>query len=83
MVFANLTVGENLAMGAYLQRDVERIANSREYVFTLFPRLAERIAQPAGTLSGGSNKCWRSAAPSWGTRVSSCWMSPRSASPPS
>src|SRR5664280_1864125 len=36
MVFANLTVGENLAMGAYLQRDVERIANSRDYVFTLF-----------------------------------------------
>jgi branched-chain amino acid transport system ATP-binding protein len=56
MVFANLTVGENLAMGAYLQRDVERIANSREYVFTLFPRLAERIAQPAGTLSGGEQQ---------------------------
>jgi branched-chain amino acid transport system ATP-binding protein len=56
MVFANLTVGENLAMGAYLQRDAGRIASSQEYVFTIFPRLAERIAQPAGTLSGGEQQ---------------------------
>jgi branched-chain amino acid transport system ATP-binding protein len=56
MVFANLTVGENLAMGAYLQRDAALIAGNREFVFSLFPRLAERLAQPAGTLSGGEQQ---------------------------
>jgi branched-chain amino acid transport system ATP-binding protein len=53
MVFSNLTVQENLAMGAYLQSDPARIAQNREYVFSIFPRLKERLAQAAGTLSGG------------------------------
>jgi branched-chain amino acid transport system ATP-binding protein len=56
MVFANLTVDENLAMGAYLQKDPERIARNREYVFGIFPRLKERLAQAAGTLSGGEQQ---------------------------
>jgi branched-chain amino acid transport system ATP-binding protein len=56
MVFANLTVDENLAMGAYLQRDKETIAKSREYVFGIFPRLKERLRQTAGTLSGGEQQ---------------------------
>ncbi|MFI5337813.1 MAG: ABC transporter ATP-binding protein [Opitutales bacterium] len=56
MVFANLTVEENLAMGAYLQRDPARIARQRDYVFAMFPRLHERLAQPAGTLSGGEQQ---------------------------
>lgn len=56
MVFANLTVDENLAMGAYLQQDRARIARNREYVFGIFPRLKERLAQAAGTLSGGEQQ---------------------------
>jgi len=56
MVFGNLTVDENLAMGAYLLHDHARIAENREYVFSVFPRLKERLAQAAGTLSGGEQQ---------------------------
>jgi branched-chain amino acid transport system ATP-binding protein len=56
MVFANLTVDENLAMGAYLQHDKAAIAETREYVFAIFPRLKERLHQTAGTLSGGEQQ---------------------------
>jgi len=56
MVFANLTVRENLRMGAYLQRDRAIIRREEEFVFELFPRLREREAQPAGTLSGGEQQ---------------------------
>jgi branched-chain amino acid transport system ATP-binding protein len=56
MVFANLTVAENLAMGAYLDRNRDRVATNREEVFALFPRLRERLRQTAGTLSGGEQQ---------------------------
>jgi branched-chain amino acid transport system ATP-binding protein len=56
MVFANLTVAENLRMGAYLVRDKTAIARELDYVFTLFPRLKERGKQIAGTLSGGEQQ---------------------------
>ena len=56
MVFANLTVRENLMMGAYLQTDREVIRTELEYVFGIFPRLAEREKQVAGTLSGGEQQ---------------------------
>jgi branched-chain amino acid transport system ATP-binding protein len=56
MVFANLTVKENLAMGAYLQRDKAWIAKQTNYVFHLFPRLKERENQAAGTMSGGEQQ---------------------------
>ena len=56
MIFGNLTVDENLAMGAYLQTDKVRIAQNRDYVFSIFPRLKERLAQAAGTLSGGEQQ---------------------------
>jgi branched-chain amino acid transport system ATP-binding protein len=56
MVFANLTVRENLMMGAYLQRDAAVIRRERDYVFSVFPRLAEREKQQAGTLSGGEQQ---------------------------
>src|ERR1039458_1865026 len=56
MVFANLTVGENLDMGAYLQRNKEHIRQDLEFVFGIFPRLAERRRQIAGTLSGGEQQ---------------------------
>ncbi|MBK7115563.1 MAG: ABC transporter ATP-binding protein [Proteobacteria bacterium] len=56
MVFANLTVRENLMMGAYLQRDAALINKERDYVFSVFPRLSEREKQLAGTLSGGEQQ---------------------------
>ncbi|MES2661190.1 MAG: ABC transporter ATP-binding protein [Verrucomicrobiota bacterium] len=56
MIFSNLTVAENLKMGAYLQRDKKWIASQTDYVFTLFPRLKERESQAAGTLSGGEQQ---------------------------
>jgi branched-chain amino acid transport system ATP-binding protein len=56
MIFANLTVRENLKMGAYLQRDKTWIAGQMDYVFKVFPRLLEREAQAAGTLSGGEQQ---------------------------
>ncbi len=56
MVFANLTVIENLRMGAYLRRDKQGVATDLEYVFGIFPRLREREKQIAGTLSGGEQQ---------------------------
>jgi branched-chain amino acid transport system ATP-binding protein len=56
MVFANLTVAENLAMGAWLVRDRAVIAQRQAHVLKLFPRLAERLRQTAGTLSGGEQQ---------------------------
>ncbi len=56
MVFANLTVQENLRMGAYLQKDRQWIASQTDYVYGLFPRLKERENQSAGTLSGGEQQ---------------------------
>ncbi len=56
MIFGNLTVDENLAMGAYLQTDEKNIRAHRDYVFSIFPRLAERLNQVAGTLSGGEQQ---------------------------
>ena len=56
MVFANLTVLENLKMGAYLVRDKAAIHREMEYVFSVFPRLKEREQQLSGTLSGGEQQ---------------------------
>jgi branched-chain amino acid transport system ATP-binding protein len=55
-VFANLTVLENLEMGAYCVRDAAQIRRDLDHGFTLFPRLKERIRQRAGTLSGGEQQ---------------------------
>lgn len=56
MVFANLTILENLRMGAYLRKDHAGIAADMEYCFHVFPRLKERISQHAGTMSGGEQQ---------------------------
>lgn len=56
MIFANLTVHENLQLGAYLQKDRETIRRELGRVFALFPRLKERDKQIAGTLSGGEQQ---------------------------
>jgi branched-chain amino acid transport system ATP-binding protein len=55
-VFANLTVRENLQMGAYLQKKSSEIAADMERCFKMFPRLKERENQKAGTLSGGEQQ---------------------------
>lgn len=55
-IFANMSVYENLELGAYLRRDREGIRKDFEFVFGLFPRLRERCEQMAGTLSGGEQQ---------------------------
>jgi branched-chain amino acid transport system ATP-binding protein len=55
-IFPYLTVQENLDMGAFLQKDTEEIRKDREYIYELFPILAERRNQPGGTLSGGEQQ---------------------------
>jgi branched-chain amino acid transport system ATP-binding protein len=56
MIFSNLTVLENLQMGAYLVRDKKVVRRELEFVFAMFPRLKEREQQIAGTLSGGEQQ---------------------------
>jgi len=56
VVFATMTVVENLEMGAYLQRDKAKLKASMDWVFSLFPRLGERPRQLAGTMSGGEQQ---------------------------
>jgi len=55
-IFANLTVTENLEMGAYILDDKMQIQENLENAFTLFPRLKERAQQKGGTLSGGEQQ---------------------------
>lgn len=55
-VFSNMTVKENLDIGAYTRKDKDGIKKDRDLVFDLFPRLRERIKQYAGTLSGGEQQ---------------------------
>ena len=56
IVFPQMTVLENLEMGAYIEPDAKRIAQALEQVYALFPILAERRQQKAGTLSGGEQQ---------------------------
>ena len=55
-VFANMTVLENLRIGAITRNDAEKVRDDLEWVFSLFPRLKERTWQQAGTLSGGEQQ---------------------------
>lgn len=55
-IFPDLTVDENLSLGAYLRKDKQDISKDRQWVFDLFPRLFERKWQLAGTLSGGEQQ---------------------------
>jgi branched-chain amino acid transport system ATP-binding protein len=55
-VFPNLSVDENLTLGAYARRDKAGVKKDREKCFELFPRLKERLRQHAGTLSGGEQQ---------------------------
>ncbi len=56
MIFPRMTVLENLEMGAYVRKDLTTYKDDLEHVFTLFPRLRERINQKGGTLSGGEQQ---------------------------
>ena len=55
-VFANMSVEENLQLGAYLRKDKAGIKQDLERVYELFPRLLERLKQQSGTLSGGEQQ---------------------------
>ncbi len=55
-IFANLSVSDNLELGAYLRKDKAGIVEDMEWAFSLFPRLKERRKQVAGTLSGGEQQ---------------------------
>jgi branched-chain amino acid transport system ATP-binding protein len=55
-IFPNLTVNENLDIGAFLRRDSAAVAKDKEHALSLFPRIKERLAQNAGTLSGGEQQ---------------------------
>jgi branched-chain amino acid transport system ATP-binding protein len=56
LVFANLTIKENLEMGAYLRNDSQEINNDLKFIYSLFPKLEERSNQLAQTLSGGEQQ---------------------------
>jgi branched-chain amino acid transport system ATP-binding protein len=56
IVFNQMTVRENLEMGAFVERDKNKIEEAMDYVFTMFPRLRERQKQLAGTMSGGEQQ---------------------------
>jgi branched-chain amino acid transport system ATP-binding protein len=56
MIFPRMTVMENLEMGAYVRKDLTSFKGDLEHVFSLFPRLKERIGQKGGTLSGGEQQ---------------------------
>jgi branched-chain amino acid transport system ATP-binding protein len=55
-IFANLSVDENLQLGAYARKDAAGVRRDRERALTLFPRIKERLSQNAGTLSGGEQQ---------------------------
>jgi branched-chain amino acid transport system ATP-binding protein len=55
-IFGRLTVDENLLMGAFTRRDRKAVAEDKERMMTLFPRMRERLRQVAGTLSGGEQQ---------------------------
>ena len=56
MIFPRMTVLENLEMGAYVRKDLTTYKDDLDHVFSLFPRLKERINQKGGTLSGGEQQ---------------------------
>jgi len=55
-IFANMTVDENLNLGAFTRNDQKEIEKDKKRVFELFPRMKERLKQPGGTLSGGEQQ---------------------------
>ena len=56
MIFSNLTVKENLEMGAYTRKDKHNLKDDLEFIYEFFPRIKERLKQQGGTLSGGEQQ---------------------------
>ncbi|HMS66183.1 MAG TPA: ABC transporter ATP-binding protein [Ignavibacteria bacterium] len=56
MIFSNLTVKENLEMGAYTRKDKHNLQEDLDFIYTFFPRIKERLKQLGGTLSGGEQQ---------------------------
>lgn len=56
MIFSNLTVKENLEMGAYTRKDKHNLKEDLDFIYTFFPRIKERLKQMGGTLSGGEQQ---------------------------
>lgn len=56
MIFSNLTVKENLEMGAYTRKDKQNLKDDLDFIYTFFPRIKERLKQLGGTLSGGEQQ---------------------------
>lgn len=56
MIFSNLTVKENLEMGAYTRKDRHNFKDDLDFIYTFFPRIKERLKQLGGTLSGGEQQ---------------------------
>jgi ABC-type uncharacterized transport system ATPase subunit len=73
-VFANMSVMENLDMGAYLRKDKDAIEKDKNRVFELFPRLFERKNQLSGTLSGGEQQMLAMGRALMERPASCCWM---------
>ena len=82
-VFSNLTVRENLELGGYVVRDPGALAACLDLVYATFPRLPERAAQRAGTLSGGERQMLAVGRALMAGPGSSCWTSLRVGSRPS
>lgn len=57
-IFPELTVAENLDMGAFLRKDTQQIQRDLDHVYTLFPILADRRSQPGGIYPVENNRCW-------------------------
>ncbi len=55
-IFPDLTVAENLDLGAFLRRDTQQVKKDRDYIYEMFPILADRRNQPGGNLSGGEQQ---------------------------
>ena len=75
-LYANLTVKENLMMGAYLRKDKEGIAADLEEMFQLFPIMRERISSSPAPFPAASSRCAPSPAGSCRARACCCWTSP-------
>jgi ABC-type branched-subunit amino acid transport system ATPase component len=82
-VFPLLSVNDNLLMGAYTRKDRDGVARDMEAVYPTSPSCANAPRRTPACSPAASSRCWRSRAPSWPRRTSSCWTNPAWACRPS